>query len=271
MNIFDSIAKTFRGTKAPTASQITTLIARADAEVEAAEAEVKAVAARLPDAVLSGEAGVSAHRSAARLAAERLSYAKQAREVLASKFAATEAEEAEAARRSAYEKAVAAQNAARSDLLAKYPIAVAELIRLRELVGEADRLAAIANGDLPAGATRLLETEAVRDVPATPERIVSEELIDQWVTSAGTPVDAARVTRREGKRGALYAESSFGPRPVACQLVKMRRVKREPWCPPAYGARLADMTLPDLHAAPVPTPSPVTELLPLAGTAEAAE
>ncbi|MFG1299144.1 hypothetical protein V5F49_05045 [Xanthobacter sp. V3C-3] len=269
MNIFDSIAKTFRGTKAPTASQIRTLIAKAGAEVEAVEAEVKAVEARMAEAVIGGEAAVAAHREATRAAAERLAYARQAHTVLADKLTAAEAEEAEAARREAYAKAVAAQNAARSDLLAKYPIAVAELIRLRELVGEADRLAAIANGDLPAGATRLLETESVRDVPAQPESVLGEETTDVWVTTeGGAPVDAARVTRREGRKGFMYAESSFGPRPVACQLVKMRRVTRQPWCPPSYASRIADMQLPDLHAEPIPAPSPVSELVPLSEAAE---
>ena len=268
MNIFDSIAKTFRGTKAPTASQIMTLIAKAGAEVEAVEAEVKAVEARMAEAVIGGEAAVAAHREATRVAAERLAYARQAHTVLADKLATAEAEEAEAARREAYAKAVAAQKAAQADLLASYSTAVETLRRLQVAVAAADELARIANENLPAGAERLIETEAVRDVPATPERIVSEELIDQWVTSAGTPVDAARVTRREGKRGALYAESSFGPRPVACQLVKMRRVTRQPWSAPSYASRIADLILPDLRAEPIPAPSPVSELAPFSEAAE---
>lgn len=272
MSIFDSIARTFKGNKVPTAAQIAGLVSKADAEVEAAEAEMKAVAARLPDAVLSGEAGVAAHREAARVASERLTYARQARDVLTDKLAAAEAAEAEAGRRSRYDTAVAAQKAAVAELLASYPAAIETLRRLQVAVASADALAEAVNADLPAGAPRLLETECVRDAQAVPESILSEEFADHWFTTEGnTPVAAERITRREGRRGYMYAESAFGARPIPCELRRVRKVTRQPWTPPVYGARLADLELPDLKAEPGAAPKPVEELVQFAEVADAAE
>ncbi|WP_024281204.1 hypothetical protein [Xanthobacter sp. 126] len=260
MSIFNSISRAFKGPKEPTAAQIKMLLAKAEVEVAEASTAVEAIAARLPSAVMAGEDGVAAHREETRKAAEKLSYLRQAQAVLADKLASAQEQEAEDARRAAYGKADTAQRAAQVELVAKYPVAVAELIRLRELVAEADRLREVANLDLPQGASPLLETEAIRDVQAAPARIVSEELVDAWfMTEGDTPVDAGRVTRQQGRRGVIYAESAFVP----CELRRVRKVTRAPWCPPVYGSRLADLELPDLKAEPGTPPKPVTEFVPL--------
>ncbi|MFG1268106.1 hypothetical protein V5F40_09090 [Xanthobacter sp. DSM 14520] len=272
MTIFDSIARTFKGSKAPTAAQIAGLVTKADAEVAAAEAEVKAVEARMADAVLGGEAAVASHREATRQAAERLAYSRQAYAVLASKLADAQAQEAEAARRGTYDRAVASQKEAQAALLSRYEPAVAELLRLKEVVAAADELVRIANANLPVGADRLVETESCRDVAAVPERIIGEALIDQWFTTeGGAPVDAERVTRRQGAKGVTYAESSFGPRPIPCELRQVRKVTKQPWCPPVYAARIGDMDLPALMAEPVAAPKPETDLVPVPEFSEAAE
>lgn len=272
MSIFDTIARTFKSNRTPTAAQIATLIGKADAEVAAAEAEVKAVAARTADAVLGGEAAIAEHRSVARQAAERLDYARQAREVLAGKLAAAEAQEAEAARRAAYDAAQATQKEAQAALMSRYDPAIEELRRLQKLVAQADQLAEAANADLPQGAERLLETEACRDVQAIPERIIAEELADEWFAAEGnSPVDPSKIARRQGREGVTYAPSSFGQRPIRCELRSVRKVTRQPWTPPSYASRIDDLELPSLMAAPAPAPKVITELVPLAEVVEAAE
>ncbi|MFG1286557.1 hypothetical protein [Xanthobacter versatilis] len=274
MNIFENITRAFgpKATKAPSLTTLERLHRETNEAVEAARIALEVLEAGRVNAVLGGEEARVALRQKITAARDDLAEMMVARDEVAARLEEARLEEAEKARRTAYSKADDAQRAAQSELVAKYPIAVAELIRLRELVAKADRLAEAANNDLPQGAARLLETESVRDAPAVPEHILREEMADVWFTVEGnTPVDAARVTRREGRKGIMYAESSFGPRPVPCELRRVRKVTRQRWTPPVYGARLADLELPDLKAEPGAAPKPVEELVQFAEVADAAE
>ncbi|MFG1340933.1 hypothetical protein [Xanthobacter autotrophicus] len=273
MSIFDTIAAAFAPkSKAPNPDVLERLEREAATALEAACGKVDALKASRPDILLQGEAGRLAFRDDLRRAEEDRDDCEAALAAIRDRLAAARLEEAEKARRAAYSKADAAQRTAQTELLARYPAAVAELVRLRELVAEADRLAEAVNADLPQGASRLLETESVRDVPASPDRILREELADAWFTTEGnTPVDPDRVARQQGRRGVIYADSAFGPRPIPCELRRVRKVTRQPWAPPAYAARIGDLVLPELKAEPVTTPKPVTELVLVPEVAEAAE
>lgn len=265
MSIFDRLSKTFAPrAKAPSLEVLEGLGREAVAALEAAKAALAVLANEKVGAILAGDAARAEHRMKVRDAEADIADAEAALAIVRERLAQARLEVAEAGRRDRYAAAVAAQKTAQAALLEKYGPAVAELRRLQGLVADADALADVANADLPQGADRLTETEAVRDVPATPERILKEEADSQWVAVAtGTPIDPSRVTRRQGHMGVTYAESHVGPRPIPCELIEVRRVTREPWAPPVFGARLASMVLPDLKAEPLPPPAAVTEIVPL--------
>ncbi|MFG1242025.1 hypothetical protein V5F31_06540 [Xanthobacter sp. V7C-4] len=85
---------------------------------------------------------------------------------------------------------------------------------------------------------------------------------------------AWRARRFFASRAALLTqlhEVVPGPRPVPCELRRVRKVTRQRWTPPVYGARLADLELPDLKAEPGAAPKPVEELVQFAEVADAAE
>ncbi|MFG1255715.1 hypothetical protein V5F79_00195 [Xanthobacter flavus] len=274
MSIFDNIARAFgpKATKSPTVPALERLLRESSEDLEAARVALEILEAGRVHAVLEGEAARIALRAKVAAAREDLAELEIARDAVAARLEQTKLEEAEKARRVAYERAEAAQKSAVADLLSRYEPTIAELRKMQEAVAAADRLAEAANADLPQGAARLLETEAVRDVQAVPEQIIHEELVDAWFTTeSGNPVEAAQVTRREGRRGVVYAESAFGPRPVPCELRRVRKVTRQPWCAPVYGARIGDLELPALHAEPGTAPKPIQELVPITEVAEAAE
>lgn len=273
MSIFDTLAKTFGPkAKAPSLDALERAEGEADAAVTAARAALEALEGERANAVVQGEAARAAFRSKLTAARDDLEDAEAALAAVRDRLQAARQEAVEREKRARYDAAVAAQTAAQGALRESYTAAIETLRTLQRKVADADELARIANADLPQGAARLLETEAVRDVPATPERIVSTETADMWfAVESGAPVDAAQVTRREGRRGTLYAPSALGPRPVTCELRPVRKVVRQPWCPPAYAARIGDLELPALMADPVPPAAPVTEFAPITPPAIAAE
>lgn len=123
-------------------------------------------------------------------------------EALRERLVVAEAREAEVARMVAYEAAVAEADAARHALAERYPVLARELVRLMETVARAELTVGRVNADLPQGAAAIERVEAsVRDVPAVPERIVSEIPVERWVDEGRVmpgpfPQDLVRETER---------------------------------------------------------------------------
>ncbi|MDI4656020.1 hypothetical protein [Xanthobacter autotrophicus] len=273
MSIFNDIARAFgpKAAKAPSITALEKLEAEASAAVEAERGRLEGLEAKRPEALLGGDEARLAHRSQLNTARADLEDAEAARTAVRERLEAARLEEAEKARRAAYSKADAAQRTAQTELLAKYPIVIGELLRLRELVADAERLREIANGDLPEGASPLPETESVRDLPGQPRSVVSSEIEELWVGEGGAPVDQAAVRSRDGRTGHVTVQTGFGSHaiPVTRQTFEKRRVR--PWQAPIYGERLSDLSIPPLRPEAPPAVSEVEELIPITPPAEAAE
>lgn len=273
MSIFDTLAKTFGPkAKAPSLDALERAEGEADAAVTAARAALEALEGERANAVVQGEAARAAFRSKLTAARDEFEDAEAALGAVRDRLQAARQEAVEREKRARYDAAVAAQTAAQGALRESYTAAIETLRTLQHKVADADELARRANSDLPEGAERLLETEAVRDYPGNPREIVKTEIVELWCGSSGDPVEDQGSIRRTGTdTGVTYAASVFGNRAVQVHLRKFQKMTVKPWGAPSYASRIGDLELPALRAELVPAPKLVEELVPVAEIAEAAE
>jgi hypothetical protein len=176
-------------------------------------------------------------------------------------FAVAQAGLEDAQRLAAYEAAIAQRKAAADRLKKDYPDLAKAYAQLLATVQDADAAIEAANGNLPHGRDPLDTVEAtVRDHPAVPRRIISDEVKSIWHHASGEIVnDPSRI------KGGIYrhphSDTVHFMGTDHCRAIPRRVVVSVPFRPGLAGPRLTKDALPPLRPEAPADRAPVTEYL----------
>lgn len=262
MKIFDSLAKTFSASKAPSVSALERAEIEAAKALEGARNEVTRLQAALPAALVQGDAARQKARAELRAAEDDAADAETALSIVRERLTEARHEADQAARRTAYAAAQAVRDEAVVRLRSRYPAIVAELRGLIEATARADAEVEEANSALPAGAAPLARVEdEVRDVPSLPRRVLAERQVALWAP-AGTArpaADQGGIRDEGGGRGRRVVVAHGGLSNVTqhFDLLSFTERKVAPGRNAAFAPRLHGLDLPALRADDAPAWSPL--------------
>lgn len=262
MTILDNLRSILRpGAKAkpPAAAAIRKAIAEAEAERSAALAELTNLDASRLDALLdpSRREAHGAAMAAARQRGEDLGIVIQE---LQRQLEAAETAEDEAAKRKAYDAALAARDVAVEAFRQRYPELARGLADLQRATAEVDLLIEAANAALPAGAPLLETVEGVaRARLGKPRRDLKTTIVELWAAPGGDhplPPDMQSQVQpeldrgRETGRGFIRrGDGKIVPHGVSYFVKrKFERIDYRPATNTEWGDSLSSLTLPGLAA-----------------------
>jgi hypothetical protein len=186
-------------------SDVSTLeeaVGKAQAAVSEASDGVSAAENAYRTGLLAENGDLVVLDEARRLAAVALDRARAVAKALADKLDAAKAAAAEDHRRTRYEAAARAAEAAEKALSTKYPAAAVEIASVVQQVKEATELVREANSDRPAGAPELQDPEAVvRGLIGLPEEVVRVEKNQRWCEVGSLRPLSEEEEKRVVKRG----------------------------------------------------------------------
>jgi hypothetical protein len=187
MTLFSRLGAVFAAKAEPDLATLEALTADAAKAVEAAAAALDRARADLPSAILAGDEARRTARAAIVAAEADFADAEAALQAIRERLAAAKSEAAETERRRVYDAARASRDKAADRFRKEYPAAVGKLIELLKVCATADQLVEAANANRPADAPELLTAELhARMRVDLPREILSEEIVNLWVTAGTT-------------------------------------------------------------------------------------
>lgn len=228
-NVRGALRKLTTATTPATSAEISATVAKAEAALEAARRRLAGLETKRASVLLENEGKRSAWRAELNEARDAVEDSELLLGELQSRHLAAVEAEAEAARRERYDEAKARADATVAALRKEYPAAAKRIVAMLRELAEAEALVDVVNGDLPAGAERLVPPEAlVRNKPGRPDKTISNDVAMLWCRVHGLgPLGEERQglvvpNRDDPKRGVL--KHGFGE-PMDVELRPFRRTR----------------------------------------------